>query len=534
MDIADARLDAENIQHELGKMARMVGALVAEAFEAFKGGDKALAQGVIEKDDRIDALNVLIVDRCFDLIEQGKLPKPEVLSLRGYVRVSTNLEKLADYGVNIAKQTLHIKDNSPIPPWVPIDELADIIDAGLKMALDALFQKDIELAQDVCAFEVRLDEIYQRGVAALFDEASRVGLSEENFPITYLFALKYAENMGDVLANLGELGVYTILGEKIKVHQLLHIRETLENHSVAGMQALWGGKSGARVFLVEQDGHRRLVLKEGERSKISEEAQKIEDWQRVYPGVVPKLTVEQYFGDREILVTEYLQGKTFEEILFFGDFELKRRSLERIIEVLRMLWQSTIRKAEPSTRYVPQLIKRLKEVHAFYPELEEIRKFPVSFCGKSAPSLIELLQRAALLEEEVLPPFEVWIHGDFNSNNVFYDSRTDGVKFIDVHRSGYGDYIQDIATIIVSNIRNPLLSTYLKEDLVFVNESLERFAEAFGRAYSDRHAKRRLMVALGRMFITSSRVVNQLELAKKLYLLGILHLERFIAWPQSE
>jgi len=69
---------------------------------------------------------------------------------------------------------------------------------------------------------------------------------------------------------------------------------------------------------VEQDGHRRLVLKEGERSKISEEAQKIEDWQRVYPGIVPKLTVEQYFGDREILVTEYLQGKTFEEILFSG------------------------------------------------------------------------------------------------------------------------------------------------------------------------------------------------------------------------
>ena len=534
MDIADARRDAASIQNEMGKMARMVGALVAEAFEALKQGDKALAQNVIEKDDQIDALNAHIVDRCFDLIEQGKLPKPEVLSLRGYVRASTNLEKLADYGVNIAKQTLHLKDNCQTPHWVPIETLTSIIDSGLKMGLEALFQKDIELAQDVCSFEVRLDEIYQHGVDALFEEARRVGLTEENFPITYLFVLKYAENMGDVLANLGELGVYTVLGEKIKVHQLMHIREALEKSTVSGMQALWGGKSGARVFLVEQDGPRRVVLKEGDRRKISEEAQKIDDWQKVYPGVVPKLTIEQYFGDREILVTEYLQGKTFEEILFFGDFELKRRSLERILEVLRALWQSTMRKAKPSTRYVPQLIKRLKEVHAFYPELQEVRKHSFSFCGKASPSLREILKKAALLEEEVLPPFEVWIHGDFNSNNVFFDSRTEGVKFIDVHRSDYGDYIQDIATIIVSNIRNPLLSTYLKEDLAFVNESLERFAEAFGSAYNDPHVKRRLMVALGRVFITSSRVVNQLELAKKLYLLGILHLERFLAWHPSE
>jgi aminoglycoside phosphotransferase len=244
--------------------------------------------------------------------------------------------------------------------------------------------------------------------------------------------------------------------------------------------------------------------------------------------------VEEYFGDREVLVTEYLQGKTFEEILFLDDKDLKKRALLRLLRVLRSLWEATFRPKKPATRYVPQMLERLKEVYAYYPELEPIRKLHVSFCGLKIPPLSELLNRASKLEDSVASPFEVWVHGDFNSNNIFYDDATDSVNFIDVHRSGYGDYAQDIATLIVSNIRNPILSAYFKEEVSFINHSLMNFAKDFGQAYGDKNVDRRLLLALSRVLITSSRVVNQLRLAKRLYLLGIFHIERFLEWHPQE
>lgn len=530
MEVSAFQKSTDLIRDELGKMARMVGALIEESFQAFQEGDKVQAQKVIDKDDQIDALNVLIVDRCFDLIEAGGLPNHDMLSLRGYVRVSTNLEKMADYGVNIAKQTLHLKEGSRIPAWVPVEELVQTVKEGLRKAVDALFQKDIEMAQEVCEYEIRLDALYEAGIEGLLKEVKRLGISEEDFPITYLFALKYSENMGDVLANLGELGVYTVLGEKVKFHQLLHLRESMEREPFEGMRTLWGGKSGARVFLVEQKGPRRHVVKEGARQKIAEEAKKIEAWEKVYPGLVPRLMVEEYFGDREVLVTEYLQGKTFEEILFLGDKALKKRALVKLLGILRSLWETTLRPKKSVTRYVPQMLDRLKEVYAYYPELKPFRQFSVNFCGMRIPPLSELLDRASKLEGSVVAPFEVWVHGDFNSNNIFYEDATDSIKFIDVHRSGYGDYAQDIATLVVSNLRNPLLSSYFKEEVSFINRSLMRFAQDFGQTYGDKDVERRLLLALSRVFITSSRVVNQLGLAKRLYLLGIFHLERFLEW----
>ena len=76
--------------------------------------------------------------------------------------------------------------------------------------------------------------------------------------------------------------------------------------------------------------------------------------------------------------------------------------------------------------------------------------------GIAHGSLADLLERAAELEASLAPPVSVRLHGDFNANNIVYDAETDRVHFIDVHRSGQGDYLQDIGVLLVSNVRNPI------------------------------------------------------------------------------
>jgi aminoglycoside phosphotransferase (APT) family kinase protein len=141
-------------------------------------------------------------------------------------------------------------------------------------------------------------------------------------------------------------------------------------------------------------------------------------------------------------------------------------------------------------------------------------------------SLSGLLARVAEIEPHIAPPVSVRIHGDFNTNNVIYDGRLDSVRFIDVHRSGAGDYLQDIGVFLVSNLRNPLEDATLIAELERVNRLVTDFAAEFARLVGDDHFQARLLLSQARSLITSARLVTDGDFARGLYLRGVRYLEK--------
>jgi hypothetical protein len=122
----------------------------------------------------------------------------------------------------------------------------------------------------------------------------------------------------------------------------------------------------------------------------------------------------------------------------------------------------------------------------------------------------------------------VRLHGDFNTNNVIYDEARDRIHFIDVHRSGPGDYAQDIGVFLVSNLRNPVVDGALAIALEQINRLVVEFAETFARLVGDDRFGQRLQVSQGRSLITSARVVTDPDFARGLYLKGVRFLERAV------
>jgi len=149
--------------------------------------------------------------------------------------------------------------------------------------------------------------------------------------------------------------------------------------------------------------------------------------------------------------------------------------------------------------------------------------------GIAHGSLADLLERAAELEASLAPPMSVRLHGDFNANNIVYDPEKDRVHFIDVHRSGHGDYLQDIGVLLVSNVRNPIEDGHVAADLERLNELIREFALEFALRVGDDHFETRLTLSQARSFITSGRVVADFEFARSIFLQGVRLLERATA-----
>jgi hypothetical protein len=109
---------------------------------------------------------------------------------------------------------------------------------------------------------------------------------------------------------------------------------------------------------------------------------------------------------------------------------------------------------------------------------------------------------------------------------VVYDPDQDRVHFIDVHRSGQGDYLQDIGVLLVSNVRNPIEDGHVAADLRRLNELVTEFALEFASRIGDDHFETRLALSQARSFITSGRVVTDSEFARSIFLQGVHLLER--------
>ena len=525
----------EDLGGDLALMARLVQSQLMSAMTAFFRKDLALAQKVTGKDDQVDNLLGLIEEKCFERIAGAPVGSPRARRLRGVFRVALDLEKLGDYAVNVAEQAVHLS-RLPARP-IPFDLAgpARVALGALDEVITAFRSASAEKAKNACRCETELDRQYRVALAETFRRLRQPD-QDPAFLITNLFVAKFLERIGDSILNIGETTLFILTGERLKLHQYLHLEQLVGAMAPASGEAatvdvrqIWGGISGARVGRVDVGQGRHLIWKEGDRDKIEAEVRQMQEWNRLVPGLVPAVEGRVEGDGRESFVGRFLDGTLLRDVYLAGRWDDKVRATSQLLETLREVWLATLAKEAPPVDYVRQIRERLPDLYAIHPRLAVLRGGHTRVFGISHRSLDELLNAVAGLEPTLAPPVSVRLHGDFNTNNIVYDAAGPRVHFIDVHRSGSGDYAQDIGVLLVSNLRQPIRDPRILAELARLNRLIERFATEFARLVNDPHFEVRLLLSQARSFITSGRLVTDPEFAREIYLQGVQLLERTVA-----
>ena len=132
-------------------------------------------------------------------------------------------------------------------------------------------------------------------------------------------------------------------------------------------------------------------------------------------------------------------------------------------------------------------------------------------------------------EQEIQAPFSVYIHGDFNVDNIIYDPEEKRINFIDLHRSRYMDYVQDVSVFMVSNYRLQILDRPLRQRIMQVAHDLCQVARRHARKTDDETFELRLALGLARSFATSTRFILDKSLARNMFLRASYLLELVLA-----
>lgn len=257
------------------------------------------------------------------------------------------------------------------------------------------------------------------------------------------------------------------------------------------------------------------IYKDGEQKKLREERDGVESWHRIYPGVAPQILTYKKKGDSAALLIEHLNGVTFDQIVLNATEPQRKQAITALASTLTAIWDNTHRDEPVKAGFIPQLKKRLPSVYELHPSFKEGK---TQICGHQLAGFETLLDNAASLEEKLPPPFSVFIHGDFNVDNILYNARKDKINFIDLHRSKYMDYVQDVSVFMVSNFRLQVMDREARRQIFHQITDFYTLMSEFASERNDKTFDARLAIGLARSFVTSTRFILDRNMARSLYL----------------
>ncbi|MCW8963654.1 MAG: hypothetical protein OQL16_07640, partial [Gammaproteobacteria bacterium] len=119
-------------------------------------------------------------------------------------------------------------------------------------------------------------------------------------------------------------------------------------------------------------------------------------------------------------------------------------------------------------------------------------------------------------------------------DNIIYDPLEKKINFIDLHRSGYMDYVQDISVFMVSNYRLRVVEPELRRRIMEQSCSIYDFAAAHANRVGDSSFNIRLALGLARSFATSTRFVLDKTLARAMWLRARYLMEQVLATDKKQ
>lgn len=184
-------------------MAAASEAMVADAVRALQERNVPLAESVIAADDRIDQLDIRIEAECMQIIALQQ-PVARDLRLVGTVlKVITDLERIGDHAVDIAKVARKLAAEPFPKPLVDIQRMSDSVRQMLNDAMAAFVTHDLDQVGRVVAADDEVDVLFHqmRDVlhAAMKRDAALVVQASY-----LLFVAHYLERIADHTVNIAE------------------------------------------------------------------------------------------------------------------------------------------------------------------------------------------------------------------------------------------------------------------------------------------------------------------------------------------
>ena len=185
--------------------------------EALVKQDSNMAEEVIKSDDIVDDLQKELENKCVKLLAKQQPLATDLRKIFSTSKIASDLERVADYAVDIARIAIRLKNETYIKELVDIPRIADIAKEMIKGSLDAYVEGSVENAYAVCKMDDEIDNLYRQVSNELLN-VMRKDSTTILQATQFLFICKFLERIGDHITNVCEYTIYLVTGEQVDLN----------------------------------------------------------------------------------------------------------------------------------------------------------------------------------------------------------------------------------------------------------------------------------------------------------------------------
>jgi phosphate transport system protein len=208
-----------SLKERLVAYARLVEEMIVRSMTALSERQPGILAVIIEEDEpHANHLEMDLEEECSSIIAQHQPMGRDLRTLLMILRITNDLERIADHAVNIAESVRQLLLEGAVGP---VEDLPRMFDETLRMvdcAIQSFVGQDGALGQKVCETDTVVDSL-----ATGILERTSLSMSADRASVSRSLAvLKIAGNLeriADLATNIGEDVIYMAEGRVIKHHR---------------------------------------------------------------------------------------------------------------------------------------------------------------------------------------------------------------------------------------------------------------------------------------------------------------------------
>ena len=215
------RYDAElgHVHARVLEMGGLVLDQVHQAIRSLRKADLEAAQEVIDRDHKVNEFDIKIDEELVQIIARRQPVASDLRMIIAVAKAISDLERIGDEAVKIARMTLRVYDNDRSEPnkklLRDVKVMGNLAKGMMRESLDAFDQMNVDRAVALVQEDEELDNEFQSAMRRLstfvLEDSRNLG-----HILNVVFVIKALERIGDHAKNIAEYIVFQTKGKDVR------------------------------------------------------------------------------------------------------------------------------------------------------------------------------------------------------------------------------------------------------------------------------------------------------------------------------
>ena len=207
-------LEVQHLKVRAVRMGTFALQMVHDGWRAFDTGDRQLAQGVLDRNERLDQLDDEMEHATIAFLV---LRQPAAVDLRtaaGLLKMTTHMDRIGRLGYDMCRISTSVTGARESPELRSLlQRMDDVVESMVHQALESLEQGRVDLARDLFRRDDEVDRMHRDAQRTVIGELGKNPAAAARLASIVLVS-RHLERVADNACKIAEKTIYAITGQR--------------------------------------------------------------------------------------------------------------------------------------------------------------------------------------------------------------------------------------------------------------------------------------------------------------------------------